>query len=150
MSIVIAAAALMLAFHGQGAPGTQTAPPAAFTPANSGASDPAALSAAREWVTLLDGQHWEESWRTAASLFKAKLSAGQWAGMVQPTRQPLGAVSSRTLLNATRAASLPGAPAGDYEVVQFRTDFAGKPDAVETVALAREGVSWKVAGYFIR
>ena len=70
--------------------------------------------------------------------------------MVQPIRQPLGGVSSRTIQSTTKATSLPGAPAGDYEVIQFLTNFANKPGAVETVALSHEESGWRVSGYFIR
>jgi hypothetical protein len=46
---------------------------------------------------------------------------------------------------------LPGAPAGDYVVIQYATQFANKDKAVETVVPMRtpDG-SWKVSGYFIR
>jgi hypothetical protein len=50
----------------------------------------------------------------------------------------------------TKAKSLPGAPDGDYEVVQFQTRFANKAAATETVVLSREATGWKVDGYFIR
>lgn len=150
MSLVIAAAALLLVSHGHEQSGTEAAQPMAVAAASSGMLDPAAKDAARDWVTLLDNQHWQESWRAAASLFRSKLSAEQWTSMVQPIRQPLGAVSSRTVQSTTKATSLPGAPAGDYEIIQFLTNFANKPAAVETVALTHEGATWKVSGYFIR
>jgi hypothetical protein len=35
-------------------------------------------------------------------------------------------------------------------VIQFKTDFTGKPGAVETVTVAHEGSAWKVDGYYIR
>jgi len=46
--------------------------------------------------------------------------------------------------------TLPGAPAGEYEVIQFQTVFAKRRDAVETVVVAHEGSGWKVNGYFIK
>ena len=86
----------------------------------------------------------------AAGLFKSRITASQWVAMIQPVRQPLGSASSRTLKGVTKTNSLPGVPAGDYEVIQFQTDFAGKSGAVETVTLARDHAEWKVAGYFIK
>lgn len=56
-----------------------------------------------------------------------------------------GAVISRTLLSQE---NLPAPPAG-YEVVKFRTSYANKADAVETVSLARENGEWRVAGVTI-
>ncbi len=148
MSLVIAAAALLLTFQGHVAPDAGRS--AATAAASFGISDPVASNAAKEWVALLDDHQWEESWRDAAAQFKSKISAAQWTAMVQPIRQPLGAVSSRTIQSTTRASSLPGAPAGDYEVLQFLTNFAKKPGSVETVALSHEGSGWKVTGYYIR
>ncbi|WP_424689361.1 DUF4019 domain-containing protein [Erythrobacter sp.] len=49
-----------------------------------------------------------------------------WAERVEPVRAPLGRVEQRDLANVTRANSLPGAPDGEYEVLQFKTQFAGK------------------------
>ena len=47
---------------------------------------------------------------------------------------------------------LPGAPTGDYVVVQYTTRFANGPAAVvETVTAMREpDGAWKAAGYFVR
>ena len=42
------------------------------------------------------------------------------------------------------------APDGQYEVLQFDTDFQNKRSAVETVVLAAEPDGWKVDGYFIK
>lgn len=147
MSLVIAAAALSFGFSGDGAP---VARPAG-TPGEAVATPkPAGLGSARAWVALLDRERWEESWRTASASFKAAVPAAQWGSVIEAVRRPLGPVSARSVLNATRTSSLPGMPTGDYEVIQFRTDFARKSGAVEIVTVAREGGGWKVAGYYIR
>ena len=44
--------------------------------------------------------------------------------------------------------NLPAPPYG-YEVVKFRTAFANKADAVETVSLDREDGRWRVVGVTI-
>jgi DNA-binding CsgD family transcriptional regulator len=150
MSLVIAAIALSSALSGNGVADTQAfqrSPAAASVPA---AAETAGAAAAREWVALVDGRRWDESWRNASDMFRAQVSTATWASQVQSVRQPLGAVTARALQSATRTGSLPGAPDGDYEVVQFQTDFAARSGAVETVVLVRESAGWKVAGYFIR
>jgi hypothetical protein len=49
------------------------------------------------------------------------------------------------------ATSLPGAPDGEYVVIQFETSFENKNDAVETVTpMKDEDGKWRVSGYFIR
>ena len=57
----------------------------------------------------------------------------------------MGATISRTVISRDQ---VPTPPSG-AEVVKFRTRFANKGDATETVALVREGGEWKVAGIYI-
>lgn len=108
------------------------------------------LIAANGWVTLVDAKRWNDSWAAAGILFRSQMPQTRWASTIEPVRDPLGAVTSRTLKSVMKTKSLPGAPDGDYEVVQFRTSFANKADATETVVLSREASGWKVDGYFIR
>ena len=108
------------------------------------------VAAATQWVTLIDARQWPQSWAAAGTLFKAKMPEAKWASTVEPVREPLGPVSSRAVKSVTATKSLPGAPDGDYEIVQYQTSFANKADATETVILSREGSGWKVDGYFIR
>ena len=107
-------------------------------------------AAARHWVGLLDDGRWDASWQAAGSTFRTQLTSAQWAETIQPVRQPLGRAASRTLQSTARTTTLPGAPAGDYQVLQFQTRFANKSDAIETVVLSREQQGWYVDGYFIR
>lgn len=147
MSLVIAAVALSTLIGAPDAPQApaQNAATAAPRPAETEAS-----AAARKWVGLLDAGQWDASWQAAAAMFKTQLTSAQWTTTIQSVRQPLGRVSSRALQSAMQTKTLPGAPAGDYQVLQFQTRFAGKPDAVETIVLSRENGGWRVSGYFIR
>lgn len=108
------------------------------------------LAAAKSWVSLVDAKRWDDSWAAAGSLFKSQMPQARWAATIAPVREPLGAVSSRALKDVTKANSLPGAPDGEYEIVQFQTSFANKAAATETVVLSREASGWKVDGYFIK
>ncbi len=47
--------------------------------------------------------------------------------------------------------SLPGAPDGEYVVIQIQTSFENKKSAVETITpmLDKDG-RWRVSGYQIR
>lgn len=148
MSLFIATIALVLVASGSGASPTPVIG-AAQAP-NPVTSDPRAAEAAMAWAGLLDRQLYAESWDVAGKLFKAGVAKDQWVTTIKSVRQPLGAVAKRALQKSFRTTSLPGAPAGDYEVVELRTSFASKPDAIETVVLAREDGSWTVNGYFIR
>lgn len=147
MSLLIAAAVVTSAFHVGRKSGAEDAN-SRITTVDASAS--MSQGAARQWLALLDKEEWEASWRAAAAIFKSQISAAQWATMIQPVRLPLGSVSSRRFQNVTRATILPGAPAGNYEVIQFRTDFAHKLGAIETITLEHKAEGWKVAGYFIK
>lgn len=109
-----------------------------------------ALDEASSWVGLVDSGRWDESWGATGTLFKSRMPKPGWPSTIAPVRGPLGAVSSRVLKNVTRSSTLPGAPDGEYEVVEFSTSFENKADASETVVLAKEEAGWKVVGYFIR
>lgn len=108
------------------------------------------IAAAKSWVQLVDNSRWDDSWTAAGTLFKSQMPQARWASTIAPIRAPLGTVSSRVVKAVTPAKSLPGAPDGDYEVVQFQTSFTNKAAATETVVLSREATGWKVDGYFIR
>ena len=70
--------------------------------------------------------------------------------MLQGVRQPLGKTVSRQLASSHYETSLPGAPDGEYVVIQFNTVFDNKQSAVETVTSVLDDGKWKVAGYFIK
>ncbi len=119
------------------------------------AADPSGVTAAEQsamrWLMLVDTGKYAESWQDAAPMFKQRVMQMEFADSVRGARDPLGAVESRTLSGARERTSLPGAPDGDYVVMQFDTRFAHKSSAVETVTAARQSDGdWRVAGYFIR
>ena len=110
-----------------------------------------ATAAASSWLALTDAGQYQKSWEQASSLFQASVTNTHWQSALQAARLPLGNLKSRTLKSATFTRSLPGAPSGEYVVIQYDTSFANKAGAVETVTPSREkDGSWKVAGYFIR
>jgi DNA-binding CsgD family transcriptional regulator len=143
MSLMIAG--LLLVTLQGGLPGRGADAP----PLSLGETESAALGEARVWVALLDAGRWDESLRTSAPVFRAT-GLEQWTAMIEPLRKSLGPVTARLFKSAVSTRSLPGAPAGDYEVIDFSTRFANREAAVETVVLSREAAGWQVAGYFIR
>jgi len=75
----------------------------------------------------------------------------QWEQSLQTVRKPLGKSISRQVKTKTYKTSLPGAPDGEYVVIQFETSFENKKSAIETVTpmMDKDGM-WRVSGYFIR
>ena len=124
---------------------------AAATPAAAPAPEAAAESAARTWLALLDAGDYADTWSSASSMFRQKVSEPQWQSAASGTRAPLGSLKSRTLRSVTLKSALPGAPDGQYVVLQFDASFEHKASAVETVTpvLDADG-KWHVSGYYIR
>jgi hypothetical protein len=118
--------------------------------AHAGSPEAEATRAAEQWLALVDAGRYEESWRRSATLFRNAVTAGQWEQSVSAARRPFGKLLSRQVLSAKFATSLPGAPDGEYVVIQFRASFEHKKAAVETVTPMRDGGQWRVSGYYIR
>ena len=110
-----------------------------------------AVAAATAWLALVDAGRYAESWDAAAVYFKNAVSQDNWVKMLEGARKPLGKLVSRKLAAKKYATSLPGAPDGQYVVIQFSAEFAAKAKAVETIApmLDPDGV-WRVSGYFFK
>ena len=110
-----------------------------------------AVDAANRWLVPADAGDGAATWDQAASVFQSAVSKADWSAALKQVRQPLGAVTSRKMVSSEYRRSLPGAPDGEYVVIQYDTQFAHKPHAVETVVPMRErDGSWKVSGYFVK
>jgi hypothetical protein len=110
-----------------------------------------AQKAAEAWLSLVDSGKYGESWSAAASVFKSALSREKWEATVRGVREPLGKVTSRALSSATYSTSLPGAPDGEFVVIQYQTSFEHKRSAVETITPMKDpDGAWKVSGYYIK
>jgi len=115
------------------------------------AAEKAAQHAAQSWLSLVDSEKYKESWDQAASFFKQAVTPTQWESAVKTARCPLGRLKSRQLQSAEYRRSLPGAPDGDYVVIQYATSFENKKSGVETITPMKDkdGV-WRVSGYYIK
>ncbi len=111
----------------------------------------AAESAALEWLFLVDEGKYGESWEETAAYFKNAVGKDQWEQTLRAVRKPLGNAVAREAKSAVYATSLPGAPDGEYVVVEFSTSFANKKSAMETVTPMMDGDGkWRVSGYYIK
>ena len=111
----------------------------------------AAGLASGKWLTLVDKGQYGQSWSQASRYFKNSVKKGQWQAQVSAARSPFGKVVERKLKSAVPAKSLPGAPDGEYVVIQYNTAFEKKRAAVETVTpVKEEDGQWRISGYFIK
>lgn len=111
----------------------------------------AALGIAKAWLQLIEAERYADSWKEAADYFKSAVNQKQWEQSMQAFRKPLGKTISRKLKNKIYATSLPGAPDGEYVVIQYETTFENKKSAIETITpmLDKDG-KWRVSGYYIK
>lgn len=110
----------------------------------------AAVTAAKSWLALVDSKEYKKSWQEAAPFFKDKVKEEQWSEMVASARKPFGVLKSRELSSVMYKTSLPGAPDGEYVVIQFKTSFTDKRESVETVTPMKADGIWRVSGYYIK
>jgi len=114
-------------------------------PATTAQHHPTAAAAER-FLRLIDRGQWEESWRATTPEFRRLNTVAVWTAASEKARAPLGPVRSRVL------ASSEDVPAGGPDgatIVKFRTSFAGRADATETVGLIRQDGAWQVTGVYI-
>jgi predicted SnoaL-like aldol condensation-catalyzing enzyme len=111
----------------------------------------AAVTAAQTWLTLIDEGKYSANWDAAAQYFKNAIAKEKWEQMLGAVRKPLGKLLFREPINRTYTQSLPGAPDGEYVVIQFKASFKNKESGVETVTPMLDGDGkWRVSGYYIK
>ena len=109
------------------------------------------VAVAEKWLILIDGGRYAESWKEAAEYFKEAVKQEQWEQSLIAVRKPLGKLISRKMKSKSYTTSLPGAPDGEYVVIQFDASFENKKSAVETVtSMMDKDRKWRMSGYFIK
>jgi hypothetical protein len=120
-------------------------------PADDGAAVAQAQVAAKGWLALTDAGRYGESWDSASALFRSAVPKADWEKALRAGRGLFGAVKSRKVKSATFTRTLPGAPDGEYVVIQFEAEFENKAAAIETVTPMRDkDGTWRVSGYYIK
>ncbi|MBK9063003.1 MAG: DUF4019 domain-containing protein [Acidobacteria bacterium] len=121
------------------------------TSADDSAAVAQAQVAARSWLALTDSGKYGESWDNASSFSKSAVTRADWEKAIKGGRSPLGAMKARKVKSATFTRTLPGAPDGEYVVIQFESQFENKAAAIETVTPMHEkDGAWRVSGYYIK
>ena len=109
-----------------------------------------ALNAAVEWLALIDASDYGSSWDEASQLSKKSVTKEMWVQSIKAVRSAMGGLISRSVESAKYATSLPGAPDGEYVVIQFSARFTNKKSAIETVTPMKDpDGKWRVSGYYI-
>jgi hypothetical protein len=110
-----------------------------------------AVESAESWLVLVDQGQYEQSWNAAAEYLKIAVDKTDFAKGLKGARSPLGEVKSRELASKQYVTHLPVAPDGQYVILQYKTSFANKESATETITpmLDKDG-KWKVSGYYVK
>jgi Protein of unknown function (DUF4019) len=114
------------------------------------AQDEKARQEAEKWLAMVDRGEYANCWKRASKEHRSQVTQGEWVTQVKTMRDGAGKLTERKMTVARPAKSLAGFPDGEYLIMEYTSEFAGKPRAVETVVLVREGRGWNVAGYVIR
>ncbi len=115
------------------------------------AAEEAAVTASQAWLALVDQGNYSGSWEEAAEYFRAAVTVEQWQRSMRAFREPLGRVVSRKLKSKHYTNTLPGAPDGEYVVIQYQTSFENKKSAIETITpMLDKDAKWRVSGYYIK
>ena len=110
----------------------------------------AAQHAAEAWLALVDKGAYDASWDQAATFFQRSVTRDAWRPDVAKLRDPVGPLLSRKFSIRQYNERLPGAPAGQYVVISYRSTFKDKRDLSEIVTTSFDGTrGWRVAGYRI-
>ena len=100
-------------------------------------------------LALTDEGKYDESWDAAAEYLKNPLPGDFVKSSMLP--EAAGQVKSREVKSKEYRTSLPGAPDGEYVVIQFKTSLENKESAIETVTpMLGKDKKWRVSGYYIR
>jgi len=109
-----------------------------------------AVAVAEKWLATVDAGKYAASWQEAAEFFRNTVTEEEWEQLMKTGRKPLGELISRKMKSKIYKTSLPGAPEGEYVVIQFATSFMNKKKTIETVTpmIDKDG-KWRVSGYYI-
>jgi hypothetical protein len=110
----------------------------------------AAQRQALGFLGYLDEGRFTDSYAYTGMLLRAKLDGAAYAAQIQKTRAGTGALQARELIDAAYNTSVEGAPQGQYVILHYHSNFANRPDTVETITLALAKGYWRVDGYYIK
>jgi hypothetical protein len=109
------------------------------------------IEAGQKWLALIDAGKAGTAWDVASKQLQSVVKRDQFVTEMRDVRKPLGKLATRTAVKFARAHDLPGAPAGDYAIVEYDVNFAGgKRLSEQLVWSLEENDTWRVAGYYYR
>ncbi len=110
-----------------------------------------AVMASEDFLLLVDTSQYAQSWDATSNFFKSQVPKEIWVKQLSSLSPAFGKVTNRQIVKAQQMTQLPGAPDGQYVVLQYDTTFENKRKAIETITpmLDKDG-KWRVTGYYIK
>ncbi len=109
-----------------------------------------AIASTEQWLKVIDDDNYDKGWIYASEYLKNAVPKDSFKQTLQGVRSPLGRMKKRVFDAAQYTTRLPGSPDGEYVVMKYKTEFANKANAIETLISKKEDGQWKVAGYYIK
>ena len=106
--------------------------------------DQAIEAAAEDWLALLDARDWQASYDATAQSFREANTLTLWRETATGVQGRLGETVSRKLIGTDDVPS-----PQEIVIVKYRTDYANRTGAIETVSMVQEDGIWKVAGIYV-
>ncbi len=119
-------------------------------PAGKNPREKAAVDAANHWLGLVDRRDNDGMWNNLSPIAASMITKESFTSQVARVRDMLGELKQREFAKAEHKTSLPGVPDGNYYLLEFKTSFEKKKEAVETIIMHESDGTWKVCGYFMR
>jgi hypothetical protein len=113
-------------------------------------AEQAAERQALGFLGYLDQGRFADSYAYTGVLLRAQADREKFASQIEKARTGTGALQGRELIDANYTTTVAGAPEGQYVVLHYHANFAGRPDTVETVTLAFAKGYWRVDGYYLK
>ena len=109
-----------------------------------------AFESAEAWLRLVDAGQYAQAWEASAKANQDAITKDNMVETYNGFRPQMGNVASRQLKSANYTASLPGAPPGEYVVIEFDTTLENDGRYLERITpmLDTDG-QWKVSGYYL-
>jgi hypothetical protein len=110
-----------------------------------------ALTAAKDWLNLMDAGRFDEAWEATTPEFKTTLGSLGWNALMN-RRSAVLPIVRRSLRQTKMTNELPGMPDGNYIVIQafVSSEVAGREGVVETVTVREVADGqWRICGYHV-
>lgn len=113
--------------------------------------DREAIDAGMKWLALIDSGRAGAAWELSSRQLQSTVTRAKFIAAMRDARKPLGKLEERTAERFARSHQLPGAPDGDYVIIEYTARFPkGKKLQEQLVWSIEEGEIWRVAGYYYR